>query len=55
MRCIAMYGVFAGLGTCPVWVCFVVLLPQPVLFNESRGTTEADGIACGIVGRLRKG
>lgn len=55
MRCIAMYGIFTGLGTCPVWVCFVVLLPQPVLLNESRRTTEADGIACGIMGRLGKG
>lgn len=49
-----MYGVLARPGTCPVWVGFVVL-PQPVLLNESRGTTEADGTACGIVGRLRKG
>lgn len=55
IRCTAMYGIFACLGTCPVWVCFAVLLHQPDLLNESRGTTEADGIACGIVGRLRKG
>lgn len=49
-----MYGVLAGLGTCPVWVCSAVLLPQPDLLNESTRTTEADGIACGILGRLRK-
>lgn len=23
-----MYGIFAGLGTYPVWVCFVVPLPS---------------------------
>lgn len=50
-----MYGIFTELGTCPVWVCFAVMLPPPALLNESRETTEADGIACGIVGRLRKG
>lgn len=50
-----MHGVFAELGTCPVCVCFAVMLPQPVLLNESGETTEADGIARGIVGRLRKG
>lgn len=51
----ALYGVFAGPGTSHVWVYFVILPPQPGFLNECRGTREADGLACGIVGKTQEG
>lgn len=55
MRCIALYGLFARLGTCHVWVRLQFCCPRQAQLNESSTTTKADGIACGIVGRLGKG